>query len=418
MSTENRALIIVDVQPTFCEGGALGVDGGNQIAQKIADFVTENADEYAFIVTTQDWHIDPGAHFSDHPDFVDTWPPHGVAGTPEAELHEEIAALPFDASVKKGQYAAAYSGFEGTTENGETLEELLQAHEIQAVDVVGIAESHCVKDTALDALRAGWPVRVFSDLTVPVSAELGLAARAQMDEAGIEQIQSGEAFGFYEEPVDAPIPGDTAESSAQDAADGKNSSSGFTFGRADSWSTDEWDAADDTWNDDADDAAEYYHGESDRWDADDTWNSDDAVWDDSDSDYETADDSDYAAYPTDSALPNSDADEPSLDSVAAEIAAVTGKAELAQQSAVTAEKAARAAQGAEAAEVKNASAKKNSQTQFAAMPEEDLSALADFDDSDLDFADFDIDLDEEIDFSDEVSDADFDFSDIDFHPGK
>ncbi|MDP9806145.1 nicotinamidase/pyrazinamidase [Trueperella bonasi] len=203
----NRALIIVDVQPTFTEGGALGVEGGNAVAERIADFVTENADEYGFIVTTQDWHVDPGEHFSDNPDFVDTWPPHGVAGTEEAELHEAIASLPLDDGVKKGEYAAAYSGFEGVNASGDSLEMILRNAEVTAIDVVGIAESHCVKETALDALKAGWPVRVFSDLTVPTSEELGEAARVEMDEAGVEQLDSGEAFGFYEEEEDVPIPG-------------------------------------------------------------------------------------------------------------------------------------------------------------------------------------------------------------------
>ena len=69
MSEENglrRALLIVDVQPTFCEGGALAVAGGNAVAERIADFVTEYQDEYDLIVTTQDWHIDPGSHFSEN----------------------------------------------------------------------------------------------------------------------------------------------------------------------------------------------------------------------------------------------------------------------------------------------------------------------------------------------------------------
>ena len=211
MEEKNRALLIVDVQPTFCEGGALGVTGGNATAERIADFVTENAGEYDLIVTTQDWHIKPGAHFSDHPDFVDTWPPHGMADTPEAELHEAIASLPIDESVKKGQYSGAYSGFEGKNADGESLEDILRSAEIEALDIVGIAESHCVKETALDGVKKGWPVRVFSDLTVPVSEELGRAARQEMDEAGVDQIPSTEAFGFYEEGEDTPIPGDDAD---------------------------------------------------------------------------------------------------------------------------------------------------------------------------------------------------------------
>ena len=208
MEETARALIIVDVQPTFCEGGALAVEGGNEVAERIADFTTDNLDEYSLIVTTQDWHVNPGSHFSDTPDYVDTWPPHAVAGTAEAELHEAIASLPIDVEVKKGEYAAAYSGFEGVDAQDRGLEDVLRNAGIEAVDVVGIAESHCVKATALDALQAGWPVRVLSDLTVPVSQELGSEARHEMDEAGIEQILSTEAFGFYEEGEDAEIPGD------------------------------------------------------------------------------------------------------------------------------------------------------------------------------------------------------------------
>lgn len=230
---ETRALIIVDVQPTFCEGGALAVEGGNATAERIADFVTENADEYAMIVTTQDWHVNPGSHFSEDPDFIDTWPPHALAGTAEAELHEAVASLPIDAAVKKGEYEAAYSGFEGRDADGRFLEEILRAAEIEEVDVVGIAESHCVKETALDALKAGWPTRVLSDLTVPVSEELGIAARTEMDEAGVEQVASMSAFGFYEEGEDAPIPGDDASLAGAIGGDAYGSLYGSDGGYAD-----------------------------------------------------------------------------------------------------------------------------------------------------------------------------------------
>lgn len=181
----SRALIVVDVQPTFCEGGSLPVEGGNAVAEAIAAFAETRRGDYAVIATTQDWHIDPGAHFSDHPDFIDTWPPHGVAGTDEAELHPVLADLVAEISVKKGQYAAAYSGFEGTAENGATLADLLAAAGIDAVDVVGLAESHCVLRTALDAVDEGLAVRVFTDLTVPVSPEQGEAARELLADAGV-----------------------------------------------------------------------------------------------------------------------------------------------------------------------------------------------------------------------------------------
>lgn len=180
-----RALIVVDVQPTFCEGGALAVDGGDAVAGRIAAFAAARRGDYDVVVTTQDWHIDPGEHFSDTPDFVDTWPPHGVAGTDEAELHPALADLAPDVSVKKGRYEAAYSGFEGVDVAGRALAELLAARGIDAVDVVGIAESHCVKQTALDAVANGLRTRVLTDLTVPVSPEQGEAARRAMAAAGV-----------------------------------------------------------------------------------------------------------------------------------------------------------------------------------------------------------------------------------------
>lgn len=186
----SRALIIVDVQPTFCEGGELGVEGGNAVAQRIAVFVSSHPDTYDLIATTQDWHIDPGAHFSDEPDFVDSWPPHGVAGTPNAEVHQALSDVPVDIAVKKGQYEAAYSGFEGVADDGITLADALHHAGITDVDVVGLAESHCVCDTAIDAVREQFTVRVFSDLTAPVSEELGVKARERMNDEGVQQLAS------------------------------------------------------------------------------------------------------------------------------------------------------------------------------------------------------------------------------------
>ncbi|GIJ00580.1 nicotinamidase/pyrazinamidase [Sediminihabitans luteus] len=183
-----RALVVVDVQPTFCEGGALPVTGGNDVAQRIAEHARAHRDAYDLVVTTQDWHIDPGPHFAtppDEPDFVDTWPPHGVAGTAEAELHPALADLSPDASVKKGEFQAAYSGFEGADVAGKTLAEILESAGIGSVDVVGLAESHCVRATALDAHALGLDTTVLTDLTAPVSPELGAAAREELRAAGV-----------------------------------------------------------------------------------------------------------------------------------------------------------------------------------------------------------------------------------------
>jgi len=189
-STERRALLVVDVQPTFCEGGALGVDGGNAVALGVADYAAAHRDRYALVVTTQDWHVDPGDHFSETPDYVDTWPPHGVAGTAEAELHPALSELGPDASVKKGQFAAAYSGFEGIDGEGRGLAQILRDAQVTDVDVVGIAESHCVRSTALDAIALGLRTRVLTDLTVPVTPDQGAAARDEMRAAGAQLVSS------------------------------------------------------------------------------------------------------------------------------------------------------------------------------------------------------------------------------------
>ncbi|MDU2071595.1 MAG: isochorismatase family protein [Cutibacterium avidum] len=189
-SRSRRALIVVDVQPTFCEGGALPVEGGNDCARRIAAYLGTSRDRYDMVVTTQDWHIAPGSHFSPTPDFVDTWPPHGVAGSDEAQIHPLLADVLVDARVRKGQYAAAYSGFEGTTEDDVGLEQLLRDAGITAVDVVGLALSHCVKDTALDAVRLGFATRCLTDLSEPVSPELGDAAVSAMRQAGVEVTTS------------------------------------------------------------------------------------------------------------------------------------------------------------------------------------------------------------------------------------
>lgn len=188
-----RALLVVDVQPTFCEGGSLPVEGGNAVATAIARYVDVHRDRYPLVVTTQDWHVDPGAHFSDTPDFVDTWPPHGVAGTAEAAIHPALAAMLPDLSVRKGAYAAAYSGFEGVDADGRPLADLLREGGVTDVDVVGIAESHCVRATALDAHALGLRTRVLTDLTVPVTPELGAQAREELAAAGVELVASYDA---------------------------------------------------------------------------------------------------------------------------------------------------------------------------------------------------------------------------------
>ena len=186
LSSMVRALVIVDVQPTFCEGGSLAVEGGNQVAADIAALI--NSDHgYALVVTTQDWHIEPGNHFSNDPDFIDSWPPHGVADSPDAALHPALsnATQHIDRGVRKGQYAAAYSGFEGTTVDGISLLTLLRDAEITNVDVVGLAFDHCVRATALDAAKEGFTTKILVGFTASVANDTAAAARVELRGAGV-----------------------------------------------------------------------------------------------------------------------------------------------------------------------------------------------------------------------------------------
>ncbi|WP_328603890.1 isochorismatase family protein [Amycolatopsis sp. NBC_00345] len=177
------ALIVVDVQNDFCEGGSLGLPGGAAAAEAISARAAEGG--YSHVVATRDHHIDPGDHFSDTPDFNTSWPVHCVAGTPGASFHPSLDVVPIEAVFSKGEYTAAYSGFEGKSRDGKTLEEWLREHEVTDVDVVGIATDFCVRATALDAAKAGFGVRVLLDLTVGGSQPTVDATLKDFEEAGV-----------------------------------------------------------------------------------------------------------------------------------------------------------------------------------------------------------------------------------------
>lgn len=177
-----RALVIVDVQNDFCPGGALGVADGARVAEAIAAHVAEK--DYAAVVATKDWHIDPGDHFSDDPDFKDSWPKHCVADSEGAELPPALADVKLTEVFLKGQYSAGYSGFEGTTDAGTELGDWLRSHDIDIIDVVGIATDYCVRATVLDALKQGFEVRVLTDLVAAVTPETGEAALQEMVGSG------------------------------------------------------------------------------------------------------------------------------------------------------------------------------------------------------------------------------------------
>lgn len=179
----SKALIVVDVQNDFCEGGSLPVAGGAAVAGDISALIA--AGGYRHVVATRDYHLDPGAHFSATPDFVNSWPVHCVVGTPGASFHPELDVAPVDAVFSKGRNQAAYSGFEGHTPSGQTLAAWLAEREVGTVDVVGIATDHCVRATALDAVRAGLSTTVLLDLTAGVSKSTVDLALIELAAAGV-----------------------------------------------------------------------------------------------------------------------------------------------------------------------------------------------------------------------------------------
>jgi nicotinamidase/pyrazinamidase len=189
----SRALLIVDVQNDFTEGGSLGVAGGAAVAAGVTRLLDERGDAYDLVVASRDWHdggSDNGGHISDHPDFVDSWPPHCISGTPGAEYHPALASDRIDVHIKKGQGKPAYSAFEGADDFGKGISEVFQAHGVTDVDVVGIATDHCVRASALDALQDGERVRVLTDLIAGVADASSAVALQELAAAGAELVTS------------------------------------------------------------------------------------------------------------------------------------------------------------------------------------------------------------------------------------
>jgi nicotinamidase/pyrazinamidase len=203
----SKALIIVDVQNDFCEGGSLAVEGGAAVAAAISEYLDANQQQFDHIVATQDWHIEPGDHFSESPDMVDSWPPHCRARTKGAEIHEDLDPEYIQAYFRKGQYTAAYSGFEGilapeddvpsgdlkagapvpeaVDEDAIGLDDWLQSHDVEDVVVVGLTTDYCVRATALDAVQAGYNTTVVAGLTAGIAEDLGEVFE-ELEAAGVE----------------------------------------------------------------------------------------------------------------------------------------------------------------------------------------------------------------------------------------
>jgi nicotinamidase/pyrazinamidase len=183
MSTDpprgHSTLLVVDVQEDFCEGGSLAVAGGQAVARGVADLLPD----YDLVVASTDWHVDPGAHWSDTPDYVASWPVHCRVGTHGAHLQPPLSEDAFAAVVRKGEHTAAYSAFDGTVD-GVPLADWLAGRGVTGLDVCGIATDHCVRATVLDARAAGLGVRLLTGLVAGVAPETTERALAEMTAAG------------------------------------------------------------------------------------------------------------------------------------------------------------------------------------------------------------------------------------------
>jgi nicotinamidase/pyrazinamidase len=180
------ALIVVDVQNDFCEGGSLAVAGGKEVARKVKDFITTEGWVYDTIVATKDFHKDPGEHWSAVPDYKDSWPVHCAQGTTGADFAAPLAYSDFNAVFYKGEDKAAYSGFEGSSDFNEPLADFLRQNGITEVHVCGIATDYCVKATALDAVKEGFETHVLLGLVAGVNPDTSVSALAQMHTAGVK----------------------------------------------------------------------------------------------------------------------------------------------------------------------------------------------------------------------------------------
>jgi nicotinamidase/pyrazinamidase len=162
-----RALLVIDVQNDFCEGGSLAIEGGAAVAERVSRVVA--TDGYDAVVAARDWHVDPGVHWaSGEPDWVESFPVHCAAGSPGAEFHPALSShVDFDLAVArvfaKGRYTPSFSGFEGLDDDNVATGDWLRARGVTELDVVGLAFSGCVKATAESAVADGFTVRVLTD---------------------------------------------------------------------------------------------------------------------------------------------------------------------------------------------------------------------------------------------------------------
>lgn len=195
-----HALVIVDVQNDFVEEGSLAVKGGKRLAHLLANLVIpvfRQSNPAVKILFTRDWHIDPGTHFSDDPDYIDTWPRHCEANTRGAQFADEFDVETFEHVFSKGMYSASYSGKDGVNIDGDTLIEYLHEQGVESVDVVGIAFDYCVKATAIDLAAEGFETKVIKYFTASVHPENDEQTVKTLTDNGVEVFETDAFAGTY-----------------------------------------------------------------------------------------------------------------------------------------------------------------------------------------------------------------------------
>ena len=177
MEEPRAALLVVDIQKDFCAGGALAAPGGAEIIPAVNRHVADASSRGIPVYATRDWHPAITGHFKE---YGGDWPPHCVQETAGAQFHPDLKLPPDAIVVNKGDdpQRHGYSAFEGHTSDGKPLLDDLRDRQITRVYLAGIATDYCVRESALDALRAGLEVRVLPDAIAGIDARPGDAQRA------------------------------------------------------------------------------------------------------------------------------------------------------------------------------------------------------------------------------------------------
>jgi nicotinamidase/pyrazinamidase len=185
-----NGLLVIDLQNDFLEGGSVPVPGGTQIAAQVARHIRHFRSEYSFVVATRDVHEDPPDHFADKPDYINTWPKHGLVGTQGATLCTPIFNLVREKIIQvvldKGRHAGAVSAFEAQDLRGHLLVDVLREQRVDHIDVCGLITEYCVRASALDARKHEFQVRVLVNLCGAASPDNALRAYEDMKTAGCQ----------------------------------------------------------------------------------------------------------------------------------------------------------------------------------------------------------------------------------------